>query len=173
MPMEPWFFETNLSNILIESTRDLISHYDGKFPPGVSRVVRDLKERTDEKITDREEFTSEDRSLGKKIIDRWLSALKTGDTGEKKPKIKFGKFPEGTPCTWPGGCIAQSPSESERDFVSRYHQILILRDLFTIQDDHLVANRWGGKKMIPICALHNRQKQDAMWPAILIDKEEI
>jgi len=173
LSMEPWLFETNLSNILIESTRDLISDYDGKFPAGVKRVVKDLKERTNLRITDHEEFTSEERSLGKKIIDRWLSALKTGDRSEKRPKIKFGQFPEGTPCAWPGDCIAQSPSESEKDFVSRFHQILILRDLFTIQDDHLVADRWGGNKMIPICALHNRQKQDAMWPAILIDKEEI
>ena len=172
--MEPWIFETRLSNFLIESTRELIVHYSrSKFPAAEHRVVRDLKKGTNRKISECADFTPDEKNLGMKVINRWLSALKGGDSGDKRPKIRFGKFDEGTPCAWPGGCIAQSPSESEKEFVSRYHQILILRDLFTIQDDHLLAQRWGGKEMIPICALHNRQKQDAMWPTMLIDKEEI
>jgi hypothetical protein len=172
--MEAWRFETQVSNFLIESARELIDDYNttNNFPPGFPAVVRRIKTIGGSKIDASEDFNEDEKGLAKRILDRWLSAIRDEDHGSA-PTINFGGFKEGTQCKWPGDCVAKSPNPEEMDFVRRYHQILILRDLFSIQSDHILANRWGGAELIPICALHNRQKNDAMWPTIIINRELI
>jgi len=167
-----WMLESELINILIRSIRETIAEKSGAdhawTPPiVVSRIMENVNQKLDA------EFEGEILDLAKRIMSRWMQVKKMKIDKEKVPKINFGKFPEGTKCGWPSDCLAKSPTAEEQSFVKEFHELVILRDLFCIQDDHLLANRWGGKTMIPLCGLHNRQKGDAIWPTILINDEVI
>lgn len=168
-----WAFESKLINILIESIRETIGDRaaDTQKAWTTTMVVNSIYAKVGPKLDDEYEGYSFD--LANRIIERWMQVKIMSVDKEKIPKIRFGKFPEGTKCEWPSNCLAKSPTDEEKSFVKEYHEIVILRDLFCIQDDHVLANRWGGKDMIPLCGLHNRQKGDAIWPTILIDDEVI
>jgi hypothetical protein len=164
--------ESELINILIRSIRETIAEHSGAdhaWTPqiAVGSIMRNVNQKLDA------EFEGEILDLAKRMMSRWMQVKIMKMDKEKVPKISFGKFPEGTKCRWPSDCVAESPTAEEQTFVKTFHEIVILRDLFCIQDDHLLANRWGGKTMIPLCGLHNRQKGDAIWPTILIDDEVI
>ena len=168
-----WMFESELINILISSIRETIAEdaLDAQKTWTLPIVVKSIWTNVNLKLD--AEFEGKILDLAKRIMLRWMQVKKMHMDKEKVPKISFGKFPEGTKCRWPSDCVAESPTAEEQTFVKKFHEIVILRDLFCIQDDHLLANRWGGKTMIPLCGLHNRQKGDAIWPTILIDDEVI
>ena len=168
-----WMFESELINILISSIRETIAEdaLDAQKTWTLPIVVKSIWTNVNLKLD--AEFEGKILDLAKRIMLRWMQVKKMRWDNEKVPKINFGKFPEGTKCQWPSDCLAKSPTAEEQSFVKRFHELVILRDLFCIQDDHLLANRWGGKTMIPLCGLHNRQKGDAIWPTILIDDEVI
>ena len=74
-------------------------------------------------------------------------------------------------CEWPLGCYAHGANPDERAFVNRWRRIKILPDIFSINSDHLIANRYNQEtRMINLCALHNRQKQDGLWVAWLMEE---
>lgn len=167
-----WAFETDLLNILIQSIRETIGErLESRRAWTVTMVRNSISEKVRLRIDAR--YDKDNLHLAQRIMGRWMQVKHMKIDSKKRPTISFGKFPEGTECEWPGGCLAKSPTAEEKAFVKEFHEIVILRDLFCIQNDHLLANRWGGKDMIPLCGLHNRQKQDAMWPTMLIDDEVI
>ena len=166
-------FESELINILISSIRETIAEKAADeqkactLPIAVKSIWTNVNQKLDS------EFEGKIFDLAKRIMLRWMQVKKMHIDKEKVPKINFGKFDEGTKCEWPSDCLAKSPTAEEQSFVKEFHELVILRDLFCIQDDHLLANRWGGKTMIPLCGLHNRQKGDAIWPTILMNDEVI
>jgi len=167
-----WSFETDLLNIMILSIRETINERKKSVSAWAPLMaLKSISKNVNSKID--EKYESDKLDLAKRITDRWMIMKTMNMDKDRRPTINFGKYPVGTKCQWPGDCLAESPTDDEKAFVKAFHEIVILRDIFCIQGDHLLANRWGGKEMIPLCGLHNRQKQDAMWPTILIDAEVI
>jgi len=167
-----WSFETDLLNILILSIRKTSTEWaERNYAWTETIAVKSIHTNVDSKIDSK--YVDYKLDMAKRIMRRWMQVKSIEKGKNRAPKINFGKFLEGTKCQWPGDCLAQSPTAEEKKFVHEFYGIVILRDLFCIQADHLLANRWGGKEMIPLCGLHNRQKQDAMWPTILINHEVI
>ncbi|MDC3302914.1 hypothetical protein OAV04_02195 [Candidatus Poseidoniaceae archaeon] len=166
-------FESELINILISAIRETIVERaaDTQKAWTLRIVVKSISSNVSKKLD--AEFDGEILDLAKRIMKRWMMVKEMHIDREKVPEIYFGSFSVGTQCQWPSNCFAKSPTDVEKSFVKEFHQLVILRDLFCIQDDHLLANRWGGKNMIPLCGLHNRQKGDAIWPTILLDDKVI
>lgn len=85
--------------------------------------------------------------------------------------VYHNQFGRETKCEWPLGCCACGANDDQRTFVNRWRRIKILPDLFSINSDHLIANRYNQEtRMINLCALHNRQKQDGLWVAWLMEE---
>ena len=77
----------------------------------------------------------------------------------------FGMADEGTSCSHPMGCKSTKLNEEEESILLKF-KLQKLLDLFTFQKEHLLPESCGGTRnadnMKWWCALHNRQKQDAL-----------
>ena len=78
-------------------------------------------------------------------------------------RIHHNRFGPEANCEWPLGCCARGANLDHQAFVNRWRRIKILPDIFSINNDHLIADRYNQEtRMINLCALHNRQKQDGL-----------
>ena len=115
--VEAWLFESYMLRILVKSIRDTI-HSVNEARPGIpwplKKVVKSILTNANDTLIQTADLTSEDKVLGLRIIERWLKIKPMGMSRETRPTI-FGSYEEGTECVWPGGCIAKSPTEEEKN----------------------------------------------------------
>ena len=134
-----------------------------KFGEGINDAVirRDIQKKAFELI--------EVRKLGpicKRIVEIMLVMRNPDDA-----RIHHNRFGPEANCEWPLGCCARGANLDQRAFVNRWRRIKILPDIFSINSDHLIADRYNQEtRMINLCALHNRQKQDGLWAALLMEE---
>lgn len=105
-------------------------------------------------------------SICKRIVEIMLVMRNADDAN-----LHHNQFGPEVDCEWPLGCYAHGANLDERAFVNRWRRIKILPDIFSINSDHLIANRYNQEtRMINLCAFHNRQKQDGLWAALLMEE---
>jgi len=164
-------FESDLLKILIESVRAVSLELARLELEPLLKVRKLILSKAIEGCEENGDFNSDDKLLGGNILSRWLIIRRRTDGLSVPPEVFFGE--EGVECQWPFGCAARSPTDVEKKFVTVYQEIIILSEIFKIQGDHLIPERWLGVDTVPMCALHNRQKQDALWPALVLSPGDL